>query len=50
MAEPQTYIVSAVDKADWRVLFDGSTDFYTVTMNDEILASRLDSFALLSSP
>jgi len=36
MTEFRTYFVSALDKADWRVLFDDYADFYAVAMNDEI--------------
>jgi GNAT superfamily N-acetyltransferase len=36
MKEFQTDLVSDIDKADWRVLFEGYADFYGVVMNDEI--------------
>lgn len=36
MTKFRTNFVSAVDKADWRVLFDGYADFYAVAMNDEV--------------
>ena len=36
MKEFLTDFVSDIDKADWRVLFEGYADFYGVVMNDEI--------------
>ncbi len=36
MTEFRTDFVSDIDKADWRVLFEGYADFYDVAMSDEI--------------
>ncbi len=36
MIDFRTDLVTETDKAEWRVLFDGYADFYSVSMNDEI--------------
>ena len=36
MTEFRTNFVSEIDKTDWRVLFEGYADFYSVVMNEEI--------------
>ena len=36
MKDFRTAFVADTDKAEWRVLFNGYADFYSVVMNDEI--------------
>ncbi len=36
MSKFKTDFVSNVDKAEWRILFEGYADFYKVAMNDDI--------------
>jgi GNAT superfamily N-acetyltransferase len=39
MKDFRTDFVAGTDKAEWRVLFNGYADFYSVSMNDEIADS-----------